>query len=130
MCLKAKGNCPEDSLERIDKMNKTLIPALHMVSTAAIFGLNVAWFFNPELNIVLYTSYQWLNFCAVVCVLMIETYVKNDDANRVMLTVLGTVKRSYLRYISHELRTPGLEAYITFNSTIITLTENCKILNS
>lgn len=85
---------PEELLLKIDQWNNMMIPALHMIILLLNFILNAIWYFVP---IASYTQCLWANFGLTVCVLLIETYLKNDGVNRGSLAILSTVKKSYLR---------------------------------
>ena len=93
----------------LENLNNTIVSAAHMASgIVAIIGVFVIYYVLPANSLsegLNYAIYSYIAQAAGVCVLLVEMRTKKFDIQIQMLKLLEQ-KTTYVRYISHEMRTP------------------------
>ena len=93
----------------LESLNNTIVSAAHMASgIVAIIGVFVIYYVLPANSLsegLNYAIYSYIAQAAGVCVLLVEMRTKKFDVQIQMLKLLEQ-KTTYVRYISHEMRTP------------------------
>lgn len=104
-----------ETSEELIAARRSLVPALHMCLTGYMF-LSVtvltimSSFFTSQTMLTTILFYNY--FFGAVLIIVIEYYYIKQRLRQHLLFAVSSTKRAYIRYISHELRTPMNAAII------------------
>ena len=99
------GKSLDDELDPFKKFSVYKVPALHMIALCTMCGINIYWFNTP--TIIPVRNVSLLNLLLLFSTSLILTIEMRVRQNEVMhgLFLLDS-KKSFVRFISHEVRTP------------------------
>ena len=99
------GKTVEEELDPYVAFGVYKVPALHMIALTAMCGINIYWFNTP--TIIPTNEVSLLNLLLLISTSLVLTIEMRVRQNEVMhgLFLLDS-KKSFVRFISHEVRTP------------------------
>ena len=92
--------------EVLDDWYKLYVPALHMVSVLIMMWINAMWYsISADLEI-LFHFWTRATIASAIIVLVVEIRIRKNEVTRGLYALLES-KKTYVRFISHEMRFVG-----------------------
>ena len=122
------SNATSDSVDTSDLVGKSFryfVISMHMLSAMIVLIVSCAWFSLPTtgtavdtVSIIIYSI-----LAATIIVFVLELRVRKVELTSALVGLLDA-KKSYVRYISHEMRTPLNAATLGLNMVVTQMKKN------